>query len=162
MNQIEFEKMKRVSWQRKLTEQERSALEAHFVAHPETRTEWDEEFSVAQTLRRLPEVPVASNFTALVMQSVERESVQAVHHYPAIYDWVRRHWLRSTALASLLVCGGFVSAQQYRSLQRMNMARGVSAVSQAAAFPQQWLVDFEAINRFEQPPVDNELLAALQ
>ncbi len=162
MNQIEFEKMKLASWQRRLTEQENSAIEAHFAAHPETRTDWDEEFALAQTLRNVPEVPVSSNFTALVLRVVERESAQPLHDSLTLYDWLKRHWLRSTALASLLVCGGFISAQQYRSVQRMNMAQGVSAVSQAAAFPHQWLEDFDAINRFEQPPVDNELLAALR
>lgn len=162
MNQNEFEKLKLASWQRRLTDQESSALEVHFAAHPEMRTEWDEDVGLAQTIRHLPQVPVSSNFTGLVLRAVDREFARPVQESPAFYDWLRGHWLRSTALASLLVCGGLISAQQYRSVQRMNMAQGVSAVSQAAAFPHQWLEDFDAINRFDRPPVDNELLAALQ
>ncbi len=162
MNEIEFDKLKQTLWRRPLTEPENSALNRYLATHPGARAEWEGEFALAQTLRQMPDVPVSSNFTRLVMQAVERENARPVHGAPRFSHWLRRHWLRTTALASLLVCAGLAAGQQYRSLQRMNMAQGVSAVSQAAAFPQQWLVDFDAINRFDQPPVDNELLAALQ
>jgi len=41
------------------------------------------------------------------------------------------------------------------------LARDVATISQAVV-PQEWLQDFEAINRLSHPSVDEELLAALR
>ena len=161
MNEIEFQKLKEASWRRKLTAQEKTALNHHFGAHSEARTQWEEEAGLSELLGKLPDAPVSTNFTTRVLQEVQRDAGQNRTHRHGFFHWLRFNWLPRIAIASLVVSGGFFSIQQY---QRTQIAHDVATVSSAAAaaLPQQWLEDFDAINRLSQPPVDNELLAALQ
>ena len=161
MNEIEFEKLKEASWRRKLTAQEEAALNNHFARHAEARTQWEEESGLSELLDKLPDAPVSTNFTARVLQEVQREAGPRFGREHGILRWPRFNWLPKIAVASLIVCGGFVSLQQYK---RTKIAHDLVAVSSAATatLPQQWLEDFDAISRLSQPPVDNELLAALQ
>ena len=62
-------------------------------------------------------------------------------------------------MAALLVSVGLISFQQYK---RTQVAEDVKAVSTVAMVPSTWLEDFDAINRLSPPPVDTELLAALE
>jgi len=161
MNEIEFEKLKETSWRRKLTAQEKAALNSYLAAHSQARTEWEEEAGLSEWLGRLPDAPVSTNFTARVLQEVEREAARNSRREHGIFHWLRFNWLPRMAVASLVVCGGLISLQQYK---RTQIAQDVAAVSSAATatLPQQWLEDFDAISRLSLPSVDNELLAALQ
>ena len=46
---------------------------AHLAAHPEAQADWEAEAGLNDALGRLPDVAVSSNFTARVLQAVERE-----------------------------------------------------------------------------------------
>ena len=159
MNDAEFEKLKEASWRRKLTAQEKIALNEHLATHFDERIQWNEESSLNQLLGKLPDAPVSTNFTARVLQAVERDSSSASRRERGLFHWLKFNWLPRIAVVTLLVCGGFVTVQQHK---RTQIAQDVAAVSNAAILPPQWLQDFDAINGLSQPPVDNELLAALQ
>ena len=49
-------------------------MRAWLAAHPEAQADWEAEAGLSEALGQLPDAPVPSNFTARVLQSVERES----------------------------------------------------------------------------------------
>ena len=57
-----------------------------------------------------------------------------------------------------------VALQHHRHvLRRVELARNLGQVSTAAALPADWLQNFDAIKRLNQPvPADEELLAVLR
>ncbi|MGH7972242.1 MAG: hypothetical protein ACREIC_26315, partial [Limisphaerales bacterium] len=62
-----------LNWRRKLTAAEEARLRSWFAEHPEARADWEAEAALSDALARLPDAPVASNFTARVMQTAELE-----------------------------------------------------------------------------------------
>lgn len=162
MSENEFQNLIEASWRRALTAQEEAALKEYLAVHSEARMILDEELALSCVVRALPDVPVSTNFTSRVLQAVERDTMPSARATQGVISWLKRNWIPRIAIASLFVCAGFVSVQEYRTSKRTEIARDIAAVSGAATFPQEWLQDFDAINRLSQPPVDNELLAALE
>ena len=126
-----------------------------------------------ELLRRLPEAPISSNFTARVLRQAEQVA-RARKQHPWRVRWESlEDGLRSLGWASRLATGAAVVALvllcsiHFRAAAREEMARSVVAVSNVAALPS-WevLVNFEAIQRLPEVPearaVDVELLAALR
>src|SRR5580692_12925488 len=75
MNDQDYKQLREAGWRRKLTDHEAAELQKHLAAHPELREEWEADTGLNSLLEKLPEAPaVSSNFTALVMQAVEREA----------------------------------------------------------------------------------------
>ena len=161
MNEIEFEKLRETSWRRNLTADEAAAVRSYLAMNPAARAGWEEESSLNEFLGQVPDVPVSSNFTARVLQAVEGEISRSAPRPRGVFGWVKLRWPRIAAASAMAFVIAF-SAFQYRELKREQMARDIVAMSQAAKVPQEWLQDFEVINRLSQPPVDEELLAALQ
>lgn len=159
MNEGEFQKLIETSWRRRLTDAELAALNDHLGERFEDKARWEEETVLNQMLGNLPDAPVSTNFTSRVLQAIDRETDRTISGTSRIWEWVRFNWIPRAALVIFLLAGGAFSVQQHR---RAQVARDVAAVSSAAKVPPQWLQDFDAINRLNPPPVDNELLAALQ
>ena len=117
-------------------------------------------------LHKLPDKPVASNFTFRVLQAVERE--QSTASPPGTPWWeIFRHplqFLPRLAIASLALCLGLFSFQRYEIVAQARMAESVSAVAQVSSLPTpDVLQDFETVRRLSQtPPADEELLALLR
>ncbi len=160
MNKNEFKNLVEESWRRKLTPAEESALKSYFATHAEAQILWRRESDLSRLLKKLSDVPVSTNFTSRVLQVVERDALQA--RGTSIFDWFKFSWLSRTAIASLCVCACLISVHQYRIIKRTQMAQEVAAISTSATVPQEWLQNFDAIDRLGQLPVDDELLAALQ
>lgn len=162
MNEIEFELLKEARWRRKLTASEQAALESYLAAHVESRSLWEEETRFNQLLEALPNVPVSTNFAARVLQAVERDTSTAKQPERAVLNWLKRNWLPRIAIVSLVIATGFLSIQHFENARLERIAQGVASLSTTTAVPQEWLQDFEAINRLSPPAVDDELLLALQ
>src|SRR5688572_22027088 len=73
MNDEIYNQLLQMSWRRRLTSDEEAQLRAWLAAHPEAQAEWEEEALLNQQLERLPKAPLASNFTAQVMQKLDAE-----------------------------------------------------------------------------------------
>ncbi len=168
MNNPVYQELLDVALRRPLTPSEEARWQAWLAAHPQQRTDAEVEMALSQGLNRLPDKPLASNFTALVMQAAQREAAQAER---ASAKSINIHWLmrwfspRHAALALTVVSVSFVSWQQYDLHHRKQMAESVAKVSEVAALPSlDVLKDFEAIRRLSQtsPESDMDLLAALQ
>ena len=74
MNESEYQALIEASWRRSLTDDEQARLDSWLRVHPEMHNEWEEESALNRMLEELPEAPVASNFTARVLQAVQREA----------------------------------------------------------------------------------------
>src|SRR5438132_499646 len=81
---------RQLSWRRKLTPAEEAELRRWLEANPSAQADWESEAALTDTLGRLPDVPVASNFTARVLQAVEREDSTARNPSQSPSSWWRR------------------------------------------------------------------------
>jgi anti-sigma factor RsiW len=161
-----YDRMREQRWRRPLTAAEAEELKSWLAAHPESRPDWAAEAGLGAALDQLPDVPVASNFTARVLQAVEREKASAERQplgWLAPGTWWRR-WAPRVALAGLLVTTGAISYRHFETARQAEVALSVATISDVSSLPSpEILKDFEAIQALNQtPPADEELLALLQ
>ena len=133
----------------------------------------EEEFGLNRLLRQLPDVPLSSNFTSLVLRRAERESRARPLPSWAFWPptWTSWDWIRGSATVLVLLGVGGLSVYQYQLSRRQQFARNVATISRVVTRPTlEMLVDFDAIRRLGQVPpapelelqkVDRELLAAI-
>ncbi len=159
-----------LSWRQRLTDAERAALQKHLAAHLEAKAEWEAELRLNELLEQMPEAPVvASNFTARVMQAVERDAaVRTPARSGTGWGWVAvRVWLARAAVACVIVGGSCLAIQQHqlaaaRRVTAQNVAKLAEAYSATGPVPTE---DFDAIRRLtSDAPTkpDTELLALMQ
>lgn len=162
MNESEFNRLREESWRRKLSSAEEADLRSWLAEHPESQAEWDADFSLTKAIEQLPNIPVPSNFTARVLQEIEREA--AVQSHGRAPKW---HWLRSllprAAIATVVLSVGLLAVHEHRVVRREQLAQSVATVSEVASLPSpEVLQDFDAIQQMSQRPAgDKVLLAAL-
>lgn len=179
MNEHEQNALWEKSLRGQLTPGEAAQLKAHLATRPDLRAQWEEEMALHELVRQLPDAPVSSNFTSLVMQAVAREEqIAARAEAPAAEGfmvWLRRHFAQITASTAVIAVTAFLVMQQQQSVtsretvvadSRQEMAEQIKAMATVAPVPSvDALKDFEAINRMSQiqssPEADMELLAAL-
>ncbi len=156
---------------RPFTEAEAARLRAALAAAQARGESWDEELALTRLLFRLPDAPLASNFTSRVLAAVDAARA------PRSFALRWRDWLvlirplprfAAVAIALLAIPLGYV---RYQSVTRTHMARSlasiarsVDAAAQVAQIPPvEILEDFDAINRLRQArgTADLELLAGL-
>ena len=142
-------------WRRRPAAAERAGWRA--------RPELAAEARLTDALAKLPDAPVASNFTARVLDAIDREESLAAHSGGWQWNW-RSLIPRLAVAAALLVFTG-VSIQRYEtSSQRHEMARNVAMVASSKAVPSvEVLENFEVIHRMTQSAqADGQQLADLQ
>jgi hypothetical protein len=155
-------KLRESSWRRKLTEAEQAELRAHLAANPADRADWEMESALNAAFTRMPDVPVPSNFTARVLQAVEREEVRP-HGWSWRWNW---HALvpRAAFAAAVIAFSGLVFHHHEIYSQRAALARNVAFVTRGQPMPsREALENFDTIRRMSQPQrADEELLALMQ
>ena len=146
-------------WRRQLTDAERAALDAQPDLELEAR--------LTESLAKIPDRPVASNFTARVLLAVEQEEARPPRSwaFTRIFDGNWRVFLpRVIATAAIMVFAG-VGWQRYEvNSQRGLLARKVASVATTQPLPSvDVLNNFDAIQRMSQPvDADKDLLALMQ
>lgn len=164
MNDPAYNRLRELNWKRRLTDAEAAELRSYLAAHPEAKEEWESEEELNQLLEQLPAAPpVASNFTALVLQAVEREAAakSGVIRQPAWWTSIQR-WLPKTAVACLMIGLGLFTYEQHQLKTRAAMAKSVAEITEiVSASNPELLQDFEPIRRLSdpEPKADTELLA---
>lgn len=154
-----YNRLRELSWRRKLTGAEEAELRAWLEAHPETRADWEAEAGLADALGRLPDVPVPSNFTALVLQAVKREA-KTPSRRPGW--WPRLRWLPRAAVAASVVTAGLVSYLVIQNAERKKLAESVAAVADVSSLPSpDILQDFDAVRVSNPTAIPDEQLLAL-
>jgi ferric-dicitrate binding protein FerR (iron transport regulator) len=154
-----------LSWRRKLTDAEEAELRAWLKAHPEAQADWEAEAGLNAALGGLPEMPVPSNFTARVLQAVEREAAAELRQgEPKWQFWRRLGWLPRAAFVVIVLAAGLVSYRQFQAARFAEYAHSVAAVSDVSSLPSpEILQDFDAIRASNPSPTpDEQLLAVLQ
>lgn len=165
-NDPTYDRLRELSWRRKLAAGEAAELRAWLAAHPEALTDWEAETGLNEALGQLPDAPVPNNFTARVLHSIERESTAQVRRQRRTWEfWKNWRWLPRAAVAAVVLGAGLFSYEQAaRSARRAEYAKSVTAVSDVASLPgPDALKDFDAIRVSNPTPMaDEELLAALK
>ena len=149
-------------WRRKLTEAEQGELRAHLTANPDARADWEMESALNAALTQLPEARVPSNFTARVLQAVEREEARS---RPGSWRWNWHALVPRVAFAAAVIAFAGLAFQHHEIYrQRTMLARNVALVTRGQSMPSpEALENFDAIRRMSQPQhADDELLALMQ
>jgi hypothetical protein len=173
MNEADFNRLLEIAMRRPLTADEEARLLDRLAHDPAAKAAWEEEMALNQVLHRLPDAPLATNFTARVLQTVERDRHGRPGRAPGI---LRRLGLsrpvQRFAAACLTLALIALGYWQYRSLAREKIAvslakianhlEEISAVTELP--PAETWGDFDAINRLPQaqPQADEQLLAVLE
>ena len=160
MNQSEFDNLLQTAHERDLTDGELARLERWLAANPADQAEWA---ALDHLLATLPDTPVATNFTARVLDEVRRAETA----HPALGQaWWQRllapqfRPVQIAAAATLAMVIGGVGYQSHLNQSRAEMAAAVASI---AEFPPGFLADFEAIGAVAQADaIDEELWAALK
>jgi anti-sigma factor RsiW len=160
MNQSEFDNLLQTATERDLTDGELARLERWLAANLADQAEWE---ALDHLLATLPDTPVATNFTARVLDEVRRAETA----HPALGQaWWQRllapqfRPVQIAAAATLAMVIGGVGYQSHLNQSRAEMAAAVASI---AEFPPGFLADFEAIGAVAQADaIDEELWAALK
>ena len=160
MNQSEFDNLLQTAFERDLNDGELARLERWLAANPADQAEWE---ALDHLLATLPDTPVATNFTARVLDEVRRAETA----HPALGQaWWQRllapqfRPVQIAAAATLAMVIGGVGYQSHLNQSRAEMAAAVASI---AEFPPGFLADFEAIGAVAQADaIDEELWAALK
>ena len=160
MKQPEIETLLQTARERDLTGGELAKLERWLAANPAEQAEWE---ALDRLLAALPDAPVATNFTARVLDEVRRAETA----HPALGQaWWQRllapqfRPVQIVATATLAMVIGGVGYQSHLNQSQAEMA---SAVASIAEFTPDFLADFEAIEAVAQADaIDEELWAALK
>jgi len=131
-------------------------------ARPEIRAEWEREARLSEMLAKTPDFPVSSNFTARVMQEIEREDGRAVRRRFFSWNW-HAPLPRLAITAAVLLFAGATFRQYELNRQRTQLAKNVVRIAESQPLPSVEALDnFDAIQRMGLPArADEELLALL-
>ncbi|MCS1407806.1 MAG: hypothetical protein M2R45_00966 [Verrucomicrobia subdivision 3 bacterium] len=169
MNQSsEYDDLLSIRWMRDLNEREEVCLERLFESDPTLRSQWEEDLALLTGVDRLPDVPVATNFTSQVMarlaQKVGGGTVTAVATPTA--SWLERLGLVPKLgvgfAVALTIAGFFVQHQRGESGL---LVESLAVVTKSGAAPTvEELQNFEAIQMLAQvaSDVDWELIVATE
>jgi anti-sigma factor RsiW len=155
-------RLRELNWRRKLTETEQAELRDQLAADPAARADWEVESALNAALQRMPDAPVASNFTARVLQAVEREEARPRR---SRWSWNWHVLVPRLALATAaVVLGGLVLHHHVVRNQRVAFVKSVALATAGQPVPgAEALENFDAIRRMSRPQhADDELLALMQ
>lgn len=158
-----YNRLRETSWRRELSETELAELRAFLSSHPGAQADWELESGLNAGLKRLPDVPVSTNFTARVLQAIELDAAAAARGRPRA---VAKNWwqvlLPRTAVALVVVGAGWFGYYRYQAEQREKIAQGLAVVATVEKLPSaEVLEDFEAIRGLSSTPAADEELLAL-
>jgi hypothetical protein len=155
-----------LAWRRRLMPDEQARLRQYLAAHPQARSQWECQAALTRGLNRLPPAPVSSNFTALVLQAVQRTPVRpAWHRHLVLASWLPAGWVPRLALGATMVCLSLLTIREYQTIQRQQrMTRDLASVGQLATLqPVDWLQNFHTIENLSRVQVaDDTLLEVLK
>jgi hypothetical protein len=156
-------RIRELAWRRRLDPAEEAHLRAWLATHPKAHEDWEAEAGLNEALARLPNTAVSSNFTARVLQAVERESA-ITRQAMKSRGWLARYchgWLPKAACAALILAAGFLSAHYLAQNQRRQLPQALVAISQASSSAPEILTNFDVICALDRTPAPDEDLLKL-
>jgi hypothetical protein len=162
MNESEYQALVEVGWRRALTSEEQARIDTWLAAQPQPQVDLEVDAALTHLLQKLPDAPLASNFTAQVLRALEREAAaesKARTPFTRFRQWLGRPAIR-LAWAVLVVGTVWFGYQQHQENVREDVTRGFAVLAKVAALSDPTVLqDFDAIQRF--PGQDEELFAVL-
>jgi anti-sigma factor RsiW len=163
MNEFDYKMLLEKRWRHKLTVAEEASVRAWLAQHPESKADWDLETQLSAALENLPDAPVPSNFTARVLQAIEREEAvpkRSAHGMP----WFLRVLLPRVAVTAAVLMVGVVTYHEHATAKRAELVQGVKIVAGVPALPDpEFLLHFDTIRQMPTSTgPDMELIAAMQ
>lgn len=154
------QRLRELAWRRKLTEAELAQWRA---AHPEAAADAEAEAALSAALAVLPDAPIPSNFTARVLQELERESRRPAARRRD-WLWLWRVLMPRTALASVVVGVSLFAYHRHQIAERLAVGDSIATVAGVESLPSPLILeDFDVIRRLDTtPPADRDLVAWLQ
>jgi anti-sigma factor RsiW len=155
------QRLRETGWRRPLTEAEQAELNAWLVAHPEQQSDAETDAALTQTLAKLPDAPMPFNFTARVLQAIEREAstTDRAATKPSAPWW--RVLFPRIAAAAVVVGASVLGYRHHQTVQREELAdaaKNLVTVASATPLPDLTVLkDFDAIRSMSQ--ADEGLLA---
>jgi negative regulator of sigma E activity len=148
--------LRELVWRRKLTR-------AELNAQPGVQADLEIESRLSEALADLPDAPMPSNFTALVLQAIEREGVRP-HATGWNWYWTWRVLVPRAAVAAVVIFFAGLGIHHHElNAHRAALAKKVVLMAAAQPMPSvDALKNFNAIQRMSQPHADDELLALLR
>ena len=151
-----------LSWRRPLTAPELAELRAWLIAHPEAQADAEAEMALNQALARLPDAPVASNFTARLWQTIERDETAKVRAAAPRRTWWWRVLVPRFTVATVVVGSGLLVYRHNESVQQVEFAKSFLAEAGATSLADPKVIaDFEVICQLSPPTVADEELIKL-
>ncbi len=152
-------------WRRQLSAGELRDLRAWLQTRPGLRAEFESEIALQKALGTLSNVPVATNFTARLLEAARREAGQAERlEASKRFGWLGNipAWLPRLGFGAVIVVAGLFSYQQFESGEQKRMLDSVAAVSEVSTLPTpEILQDFDAIRAMSRSSGPDEELLAL-
>jgi hypothetical protein len=155
-----------------LSAAQKSRLQMILVKHPELKETWEQDNLLNLTLHHLPDCPLSSNFTALVLQAVTQpQSAKRRTRAAGWLQFICWDWMRPAAATMIIMGVGLAGYNYHRQQSRWEMARSLVAIASLTELASPNLVkDFDLIQRLNQGgaglaegnPIDVALLADLQ
>ena len=153
--------LRELAWRRKLTDAEKTGLRAQ----PEAEADLELESRLSEALARVPDAPMPSNFTARVLQAIEREEARTAPTRSWFWFWHWRVLVPRVAVAVMVLGLAGLAYQRHELGQRAELARDIALLAEAQPVPSvEALKNFDAIQRMSQTTTraDDELLALLK
>jgi hypothetical protein len=117
---------------------------------------------LSELLSRLPDAPVASNFTARVMQQIDLEESRRSRKWNFILNW-HAFLPRAAVATGAIIFAGLTLQHHELNSRRTQVAQSVALVAETPMPDVEALKNFDAIRRMSQPArADNELLALMK
>ena len=154
------QRLRELAWRRKLTEAELAQWRA---AQPEAAADAEAEAALSDALAALPNAPIPSNFTARVLQELEREGQRPAARRRD-WSWVWRVLVPRAALASVVVGASLFAYHRHQFADRLALGASIATVTGVGSLPSpQILEDFDVIQKLDTtPPADRDLVAWLK
>jgi hypothetical protein len=115
-----------------------------------------------ELLSRLPDAPVASNFTARVLQAVDLEESRRPRKWNFVLNW-RRFLPRAAVATAAILFAGLTLQHHELNAHRAALAKSAALVAGTPMPSVDALKNFDAIRRMSQPArPDEELLALMK
>src|SRR5690349_8472602 len=135
MNEFDYKTLLEKRWRHPLTAAEEASVRAWLAQHPESRADWNLETQLSEALEKLPEVPVPSNFTARVLQAIERETAVPKPSAAATPWFLRVLFPRAAVVALILGVGVGVLRYEQTAAKRAELVQGVKVVTGVSSLP---------------------------
>ena len=165
MNEFDYKLLLEESWRRRLTPAEEASVRAWLAQHAESKADWKLESQVSAALEKLPNVAVPSNFTARVLQAVEREAAAPRESQNRMPRFLRV-LLPRAAVAAVIFGVGVFTYRAHTSAKRAELVQGVKVVADVSSLPSpEILQDFDTIRQMPATTTagpDPELIALMK